>query len=542
MARDLDADLKTLRTVLDFAANRDFERAAALAQRTLESGFEHPLLLNVMATRLEQQGNFQGSLQLLQRAVALSPTDVGARNALSLCLQRLNRPAEALTHIDHLLKLQPKLGLAHANKGNALIALGLLGRAQQSHLQALELEPENFAAIAGLAAIATHRGDHSEARRWAERALRIVPGYPDAVMSLAAAELAAGQTAKAEELLHGVIMDSRAGRIDRARAAGLLGDVLDASGRYADAFDSYAACNEALRQTHAEFAGANILEYVRALIAEVNRLAATGLADGFVQDWDAAGSEVREHIFLIGFPRSGTTLLEVVLDGHPQVVSLEEHELLTDAALKFMREPLNLEPLLRAGDTDLQALRSAYWRGVSDAGVQVAGKVFIDKYPLNTLKLPLIARLFPRAKILFACRDPRDVVLSCFRRRFKMNPAMYQLLTLQGAAEFYDAAMRLAEAVRPAIGNPWRVVRYERVVERFADEIKEICDFLGVPWVADLEEFAARARDREHATPSTSQLSHGMTGSAISQWKNYSAQVTPFMPLLEAWVQRFGYE
>jgi tetratricopeptide (TPR) repeat protein len=541
MARDLDADLKTLRTVLDFAASRDFERAAALAERTLESGFEHPLLLNVMATRLEQQGNFEGSLQLLQRAVALSPSDVGARNALSLCLQRLNRPAEALTHIDHLLKLQPKLGFAHANKGNALISLGLLGRAQQSLLQALELEPGNFAACAGLAAIATHRGDHGEARRWAEQTLRIAPGYPDAVMSLAAAELAAGQTAKAEQLLHGVIMDSRAGRIDRARAAGLLGDVLDAAGRYAEAFDSYAACNEALRQIHGEFAGANILKYVRELTAEVDRLAATGQAVALGQSTDAAHPQVREHIFLIGFPRSGTTLLEVVLDGHPQVASVEEHELLTEAARKFMREPPNLEPLLQAGETDLQGLRSAYWRGVSQAGVQVAGKVFIDKYPLNTLKLPLIARLFPRAKILFACRDPRDVVLSCFRRRFKMNAAMYQMLTLQGAAEFYDAAMRLAEAVRPAIGNPWRVVRYEMMVEHFADEIKEICDFIGVPWVADLEDFAARARDRDQATPSTSQLSQGMTSTAISQWKHYSAQVTPTMPLLEHWLQRFGY-
>jgi len=105
MARDLEADLKTLRTVLDLAAKRDFEAAAALAERTLNSGFEHPLLLNVMATRLEQQGKFEASLRLLQRAVALSPADIGARNALSLCLQRLNRPAEALTHIDHLLKL-----------------------------------------------------------------------------------------------------------------------------------------------------------------------------------------------------------------------------------------------------------------------------------------------------------------------------------------------------------------------------------------------------------------------------------------------------
>src|ERR1700689_2579052 len=145
-----------------------------------------------------------------------------------MCLQRLNRPAEALDHVDTLLKNHPGLGFAHANKGNALISLGLLGRAKQSHLRALELEPGNFIAMAALASIATHRGEHGEARRWAEQALAASPGFPDAVLSLAAADLASGAIAHAETLLQQLIMDSRAGPSDRSRATGLLGDVLDA--------------------------------------------------------------------------------------------------------------------------------------------------------------------------------------------------------------------------------------------------------------------------------------------------------------------------
>src|ERR1700722_5944266 len=141
MARDLDTDLKTLRTVLTYAENRDFQRAGALAEQTLASGFEHPLLLNVLATRHELEGRYEEALRLLERAVAISPGDVGARNALSLCLQRLDRPAEALHHVDELLKKHPNLGFVHANRDNALIALGSLGSAKRSHLRALELEP-----------------------------------------------------------------------------------------------------------------------------------------------------------------------------------------------------------------------------------------------------------------------------------------------------------------------------------------------------------------------------------------------------------------
>src|SRR6202795_4161803 len=141
MARNLDVDMETLRTVLNLAQNLYVQRAGALAEQTLASGFEHPLLLNVLATQLEQEGKFEESLRLLQRAVSIAPGDVGARNALALCLQRLDRPAEALYHVDELLKKHPDLGFAHVNKGNALIGLGSLGRAKESHLRALQLEP-----------------------------------------------------------------------------------------------------------------------------------------------------------------------------------------------------------------------------------------------------------------------------------------------------------------------------------------------------------------------------------------------------------------
>jgi len=177
MPRDLKADQEMLNNVLALAGQRDIVRAAAIAEQALAGGFEHPLLLNVLATRLEHEGNFQQALQLLERAVRLAPDDIGVRNALSLCLQRLDRPAEALHHVDRLLRDHPDLAFAHANRGNALIAIGALGKAQQSHLRALELDPDNLAAQGALASIATHRGDHEAARGWARKLLaKMAPG------------------------------------------------------------------------------------------------------------------------------------------------------------------------------------------------------------------------------------------------------------------------------------------------------------------------------------------------------------------------------
>src|SRR4051794_23452374 len=118
MPRDLKNDEALLREVLRLAQNRDFQRAGPLARDAIAAGFEHPLLLNVVATCLEHEGKFADALQLLERAVALAPQDLGARNALALVLQRLDRPAEALYHVEELLKQHPSLGFAHANKGN----------------------------------------------------------------------------------------------------------------------------------------------------------------------------------------------------------------------------------------------------------------------------------------------------------------------------------------------------------------------------------------------------------------------------------------
>lgn len=540
MARDLKADQEMLRTVLALAEQRDIVRAAAIAEQALAGGFEHPLLLNVLATRLEHEGKLNEALRLLERAVKLVPDDIAVRNALSLCLQRLHRPAEALQHVDRLLKAHPGLAFAHASRGNALIALGALGAAQQSHLRALELDPDNLAAQGALASIATHRGDHNEARRWARKVLTKLPGYPDAVLSLAAAELASGSTDTAQMLTCQLLDDPRAGPGERARANGLLGDVFDAAGQYGSAFGAYAACNDALRTVHHRFAeGTGILPYTESIITAIRRVDPNQWTAGPAPKPTADGPS--GHVFLLGFPRSGTTLLEAVLDGHPRVASLEEHELLKPGVLAFMREPLDFGPMLQADAGSLQELRAAYWRQARDAGAELDARVFVDKHPLNTLKLPLIARLFPGAKILFACRDPRDVVLSCFRRRFNMNPAMYQLLTLEGAATFYDATMRLAGEARSLLGLDWQEVRYESLVDDLPQQLRAVCDFLGLDWVPELTDFAGRAHTRERATPSTAQLARGLDRSGIGHWRHYEAALAPILPVLESWVLQLGY-
>ena len=126
-------------------------------------------------------------------------------------------------------------------------------------------------------------------------------------------------------------------------------------------------------------------------------------------------------------------VLEQVLATHPEVATLEEREVLAEPAQAFLSSPGGMDKLAALGPEELSRLRGDYWRRVRQQGVEPQGKAFIDKLPLNTIKLPVIAKLFPRAKVLFAVRDPRDVVLSCFRQHFQVNAAMFEFLTLEAA-------------------------------------------------------------------------------------------------------------
>lgn len=539
MARNREADNATLRAVQDAARSGDHALAGRLAEAALADGLEHPLLLNVAALSLELRGLLSEAQTLLRRAVSMAPGDLSARNALGLCLLRMERPSEALEQFEALLAANPSLPFAHTSRGNSLLAMGAVAQAEESFRRAIELDPDQSSALAGLAHIASSRGAYPAARSWALKALALVPGYPNAVMSLASAELGERQAAKAQERIQGLLERRDLVPHDRAYANGLMGDILDAQDRTADAFAAYSACNEDLRQLYADrYASSGALDYVLSM----TRFFESQARDDWKPGARATESPVRGHVFLLGFPRSGTTLLEVILEGHPDVASLEEKELLIDSVREFMRRPEDLARFAQAAPATLDALRELYWRRAAEAGCNVQGKVFVDKHPLNTLKLPLVARLFPQAKILFACRDPRDIVLSCFRHRFQMSAPMYELLSLDGAARYYDATMQLLIQMHDRLSLDTCLVRHEDVVTEFAREMKRICAFLGIEWAPAMGDFALRTQGRAWLTPSTAQLVRGLSTEGVGHWRRYRAQLEPVLGRLEPWVKRFYYD
>ncbi|CAK9039529.1 Uncharacterized protein aq_1088 [Durusdinium trenchii] len=194
-------------------------------------------------------------------------------------------------------------------------------------------------------------------------------------------------------------------------------------------------------------------------------------------------------------------------------------------------------------DEKVNSYRKKYWTRAREEirNASISGELVIDKLPLNTILLGLIYRLFPDAKVIFALRDPRDVVLSCFQQRFGMNAAMFQLLKLDSAAMYYDQVMSLAEVYRARLPLNLHVVRYEDVVGDIKKTVSDLLGFLGLEWEDGILEYRNQAHNRWISTPSSEQVIQPLYGSSIGKWRNYQRHMETIMPILEPWVEKYGY-
>ena len=519
------------------------EAAAWLASQALAEGIEEPIILNLAASTRFNDGRFGEAVQLLRRAKELAPNDPHVLNSLGVCLKAAGDPKSALEAFEEAVRIDPGLTAAQFNRGTLLDDEGDMRGARSAYEQTIAIDPDYLDARAALAWIDAQTGNASSARSNGEHVLSSSHGNVLACMAVASADLQEGKLAAAAARLTPLSQDPNLSPINRSIVVGMIADIYDATNRPEEAFAVYQASNALLRSLHPEFEAADretALQRVRRLTRWFETADPARWQDTPQAMNDIAGPAA--HVFLVGFPRSGTTLLENVLAAHPRVVSLEEKPLLDDAEAAYLTSNEGLERLSLIEPNEALRLRDRYWEMVRGFGIDLSGRVFIDKMPLASIQLPIIAKLFPNSRILFAVRDPRDVVLSCFRRRFAMNASMYELLTIEGAAAYYDAVMRLSDVYRGLLALPRHDVRYEGLVDDFERTTRSIFDYLGLEWDQGVFDFAAKARGRGIDTPSAAQVVRGLNREGQGTWRRYRDQMAPVLPLLERWVRTFGYE
>ncbi len=528
---------ETQRAIAAAMFRGDMRRAGEIAEAAIAAGELDAMLFSLAGLARQLAGDSAGANRLHARAVELAPEDAGVLAGAADALRYTGELADAVAMFDRALALDPLMVAAWYGRAQALEGSGAFADAAASYARVAELAPDTAPGHAGHAAMLARLGDVARARPIASRAAAIDPRGPAAQFALAHCDLAERRFAAAADRMRRLLDRDELRGDDRVVALGLLGDALDRLDAADEAFEAYSQANARFAEAHA---GPNappvhlhMVESVDAALAAIDPAALSGPAP-------ADDGEAARHIFLIGYPRSGTTLVEQVLLTAPGVDALEEGRALVTAEQEFL-SAAGIAALATLPADEARRLRADYWRRVAAAGIAAPGRTLVDMDPFKGVDLPIIARLFPAAKVIVLRRDPRDVVWSCFRRNFVYSPVAYEFTSLQRAARNYDAVMRLTERCIATLPLAFHTLRYRDLVHDFDAETQRLCAFAGIEWTPAMRHFERTAIAGQGVkTASAHQVRRGLFD-GTGQWRRYADKLEPVLPILQPWVEKFGF-
>lgn len=515
----------------------DQDGAARLCRRVLDQDPDQAEALGFLGILEGMAGRPEAALAYLRRASELRPGNPALINSLALACLKTGNLSEAERQLQGCLRRHPAFAPAWYTLGVVKRQQGDTHAALTAYERLLTLDPSHAEAWANLGRLRERLNQLRAASEAVERSLAIDPGNVMARLTAAQIEARQGSHASARKRLEQLLETGDLSTTNEIIARSRLGDALDALDEPAQAFAQFEKANQLQAAMSRGSAGEGDGPYsmasvsrMKSLLGEIRSAACPSAAD--------AGSG---PFFLMGFPRSGTTLLDRMLTAHDSVVSIEEQETLTDAHRDFVMAPGGLERLRTLSNEERQSYVDAYRRRVADALGSTA-PVVLDKLPLHTISLPLIARLFPQASVIFAVRDPRDVCLSCFMQRFEPNTAMNHFLDLNTTASYYVAVMELGLDSLEELPIRACMVRYEDLVTDPRRVLRKVVSFLNLDWDASVLDYRERIEGSVIDTPSYRQVAQPLYRSSMGRWRRYTKELGPVLPMLEPVAKRLGYD
>jgi len=528
-----------------------------------------------LARTLLRQNELDRASSLLEGLCRADPGDHEAWLMRADIALRGGQGMEAVLYCQRAIKSAPQAARARVMLGDAYRQHGRLGHAKAAYRNALEIRPEYVVAHEGLVATLLAEGSYDELVAACRAGLAVAPkraGFharlavglerlhqDDAARGAAQAALEWDGT-NALALLTLAKLDKRAGALEAARErlelvdCGRLGpmqvsavkselaDTLDRLGEYPAAFDACRAGNQAIMQAlnPTQLGGESMIDTV-ARYREI-------FTEEFVSEWGSSAGDdgIAAPIFLVGFPRSGTTLTEQVIAASGSILPTDEEPILPRLIAEMPRvlnRAFNYPEDLRSlSGAEVRLLRGHYWRLAEELLGLTEGKRLLDKLPLNILDLGLIYRLFPESRIVVVIRDPRDCCLSCFMRAFVPNRAMINFATLEQTVRFYTAVMDFWLHVRPFIKARVYEVRYEDLVSDFEGSARPLIEFVGNAWDESVLRFFQHSQTRGVKTPSYSDVARPIFDRAVGRWRSYASEVGYAYADLDFYVKTLGYE
>ncbi len=493
-----------------------------------------------------QRHDFQAAEQCYRQLLTLAPNNAEALAGVGQSLYWRNKRAEArqFMHkaVKALLRKHDKsqtgflVELANQLQMWSEIELALqLARAVIKH------SPDDPQALY-MMATCLHRLNHADqAIAILNRLLKRLPDEASCQILMALLEMDKGQANSAKVRLENLLQTDQDDE-QKARICLELSRVYDKLKNHIAAFDMLTVSGDlnrglpSIQRIDAGFIFQKLDQYKNGFTTELLKRWAV----------EAFEDTLPAPVFLMGFLRSGTTLTEQVLSAHKQVITSDENTLLHETIAELERVTHikdNVPQALKHIDTEqAKQLRQFYWhRAQEEYGPSVFSKRFVNKVALNSIETGFIATLFPEAKLIFALRDPRDICLSCAMQSFTPSPATVNMLSWNGIARQYAAVMNLWLTLRDKITPRYMELRYEDTINDFENSFRQVFDLLEIPWQTDVAQFHKHVSGRFVSTPSFAAVSQPLYRTAVARWQAYEAHYQNVLPILQPYIEAFGY-
>lgn len=381
-----------------------------------------------------------------------------------------------------------------------------------------------------------------EAQETASKILHTAPGHPETLFILSKIERRKGNTDKAIQLLESLDLSSYKAMYSAVQFE--LGKLYQKKKDFSQAYACFTKGKRFVPEPKTQKVD-EVIEGYKGYFTKEKCLR-----------WQSIHADGIEQIptFLIGFPRSGTTLMEQILSSHDKVLATQESPIIKSIALSFLPRLLDIQDhnitypqlLDHIDPSRISSIQQCYFqvasRYLNQSIENLLSSHLVDKNPLNISFLGAINCFFPKAKILMMLRDPRDVVVSCFSQNFRAVELASNVKTLESAAMFYHKIMNYYLHIKSLVSLDILEIRYESLVQDARPLTQNALTLMGLPWDESVLSFYQKDKNRFVTTPSNEGIAQKLYSSSIGKWKHYEEYLAPYLPILEPYVKAFGYD